>query len=379
MPTDDFARASYPLFEEGLVDTLEWSFDMTWRMKRLPDWCTDLLDFFAAKNRLLGHGVSYSVLSSEESSWQSEYLRRLLDEVSTRNYLRVSEHFGYARGGPYAVNTVFPLPLTESAIACGIENLQKLQSACAVPVGLENLAFSLCKRDVTDQGTFLSALLSGVNGYLVLDLHNVWCQMQNYDVSFEGVVSSYPLDRVRELHVSGGSWSIAAQEAARMIRRDTHDDLVPDEVSDLVKVASPLCPGLDAVIYERIGNTINGAEAEIKFRDDFRNLKLLVEGLTDERCNGAAEKPELGVPLRAASGVQIGLDTVGELTALQHSLFTELSRDLSAEQVKATLLSNPDLQTYRTYLESFDAGMIETAQLLVRKWGVLGLSNLPPG
>jgi len=379
MPTDDFARASYPLFEEGLVDTLEWSFDMTWRMKRLPDWCADLLDFFAVENRLVGHGVSYSVLSSEESSWQREYLNRLLDEVSTRNYLRVSEHFGYARGGPYAVNTVFPLPLTESAIACGIENLQKLQSACAVPVGLENLAFSFCKRDVTDQGAFLSALLSGVNGYLVLDLHNVWCQMQNYDVSFEGIVSSYPLDRVRELHVSGGSWSFAAQEAGRKIRRDTHDDVVPNEVSDLVKVASEMCPELDAVIYERIGNTINGADAENSFREDFRSLKLLVEGLSGDGCNAAAEKPVRGMPLRAASGVDIGLDAVGELTSFQHSLFTELSRDLSAEEVKANLLSNPDLQTYRIYIESFDAGMIETAQLLVRKWGVLGLPSLPPG
>ncbi|MBY0546096.1 MAG: DUF692 family protein [Candidatus Obscuribacterales bacterium] len=367
MPTDDFARASYALFEEGLVDTLEWSFDMAWRMKRLPDWCADLLDFFATENRLAGHGVSYSVLSSEESSWQKEYLERLADEVAMRKYLRVSEHFGYARGGPYSFNTVFPVPLTECAIACGIKNLRKLHSACAVPVGLENLAFSFCRRDVTDQGAFLCALLSGVNGYLVLDLHNVWCQMQNFDVSFEGIVSSYPLERVRELHVSGGSWSLSGEEFGRRIRRDTHDDVVPQEVAGLVQAASRLCPGLECVIYERIGNTIDGADGESRFREDFRKLKSLVESLPGNDTPVPEQAP--GRSVRGGRGASIGVDNVGELTAFEHSLFTELSRDLSIEQLKASLLNNPELQTYRTYIESFEAGMIETAQLLVRKWG----------
>lgn len=369
MPTDDFARASYPLFEEGLVDTLEWSFDMAWRIDRIPGWCTDLLDFFAEQDRLVGHGVSYSVLSSDENPLQTEYLNRLKREVAARKYQRISEHFGVARGGPYSFNTVFPVPFSRSAVLCGVESLQKLHSACAVPIGLENLAFAFGRPDVTEQGTFLRTLLDAVDGYLVLDLHNLWCQMQNYSVSFQDIVSSYPLDRVRELHVSGGSWSNSQQEAGRRIRRDTHDDLIPEALNELVRIASQKCPSLEAVIYERLGNTISGDAEETSFCDDFRRLKTLLECLPDR----APAAPTASRAIGRTDDACID-DCPDELGAYQTLLFTELSRDLSAEQLKSKLLSDAGLRVYQDYLQSFELGMLETAQLLVRKWGESNLA-----
>ena len=54
------------------------------------------------------------------------------------------------------------------------------------------------------------------------------------------MLTSYPLHRVRELHVAGGSWSGAD---AKPIRRDTRDGPVPDELFAWL-------PHVEAVILE---------------------------------------------------------------------------------------------------------------------------------
>ncbi len=51
MPQAAFAAAAFPLFDAGLVDTVEWSFDMGWVPSGVPDWVDGLLDDYAADRR----------------------------------------------------------------------------------------------------------------------------------------------------------------------------------------------------------------------------------------------------------------------------------------------------------------------------------------
>ena len=274
MLEDDFLRAALPLFEAGEVETLEWSFDVGWSLPRLPSWAEALLDDYGRAGRLLGHGVTYSALSGAWTAHQQSWLDRLRAEVQSRQYVHVSEHFGFMTAGNVHRSAPLAVPLSESSLRLGQQRLKQLQATGIADVGLENLAFAFGRRDVEDQGRFLAELLAPVGGFLLLDLHNVYCQSCNFAVSIDGLIESYPLRLVRELHVSGGSWSQG--RAGDHIRRDTHDGPVPEEVFSAVELALTRCPHVVAVIFERLGGTFQAAADETQFRDDFQRLKTLV-------------------------------------------------------------------------------------------------------
>jgi uncharacterized protein (UPF0276 family) len=83
---------------------------------------------------------------------------------------------------------------------------------------------------------------------------------------------------VRELHVSGGSWSVTSKgQQTKLIRRDTHDDTVPEAVFELLALVLHRCPTVETVIFEHIGHTLY-TEADFKaFRQDFRRIKQIVK------------------------------------------------------------------------------------------------------
>lgn len=273
MLEEGFRRAAEPLFDAGEVDVLEWSFDMGWGSDPLSAWAEDRLTQFSVKDRLLGHGVTFSPLSGRWTDRQQEWLMRFEGECLQRQFRHISEHFGFMNAGNFHQSAPLPVPLTNDTLRIGQDRLKRLADVAQKPVGLENLAFAFGTQDVLDQGRFLEELLRPVDGFMVLDLHNIYCQAANFASPAEQLIDRYPLDRVRELHVSGGSWSESQAEATRgPIRRDTHDEAVPDEVFDLVTVALKRCRHVEAVIFERLGTTLEPEDDE-RFRADFRRLK----------------------------------------------------------------------------------------------------------
>jgi uncharacterized protein len=95
------------------------------------------------------------------------------------------------------------------------------------------------------------------------------------------LLHSYPLSKVRELHLSGGSWSPSVSGQRIAVRRDTHDDAVPQEVFNLTTLALELCPNTEFVILERLGNTMMDAESQSEFRDDFETMREILESRYD--------------------------------------------------------------------------------------------------
>lgn len=276
----DFRAAILPLLEAGEVEALEWSFDIGWGRPNLAPGIAELLDFFASAGRLLGHGVTFSPLSGQWSQRQAQWLDLLRIEMQRRAYQHFTEHFGFMTAGDFHQSAPLPVPRNAKTIELGQQRLQMLAEAAQVPVGLENLAFAFGPQDVQEQGAFLEELLQPVDGFLLLDLHNLYCQACNFDTPGSELMASYPLDRVRELHVSGGSWSESTLEPQRgPIRRDTHDDAVPQDVFALLKHALSVCPNVQYVTMERLGNTMagDGGEASIEqFRADYRRMRAIV-------------------------------------------------------------------------------------------------------
>lgn len=262
----DFALAVRPLVDGGLVDMAEWTVDIGWSAE-LPAWLAGLLDHYAAHGRLVAHGTGYSPLSAGASG--EAWLSHLAEELRSRPYTHVSEHFGFCATEDIAFGAPMPVPRTAETLEVGITRMRRLSEAArGLPVGLENLALAMCARDALEMGGFIEALVEPVDGFVLLDLHNLWCQIHNFGLSPDDLLASYPLHRVRQIHVSGGSWS-----GAPRVRRDTHDDAVPEAVWDLLAQAMPRCPNLGAVVLERLGSTLATEEARDSFRQDFMRMR----------------------------------------------------------------------------------------------------------
>ena len=177
---------------------------MGWGASGLPGWLDGLLDDFAAAGRLDGHGVSFSLLSTHPR--QDAWLDRLADELARRPYRRVSEHVGFMAAGAFHRGSPLPMPHHPEVVDHGRRQLARLADRVGAPVGLENLATSLTLADATGQGALVDDLLGPLDGWMVLDLHNLWCQAVNLGLDPVALLAEQPVDRVRELHVSGGSW-----------------------------------------------------------------------------------------------------------------------------------------------------------------------------
>jgi uncharacterized protein len=277
MPTEDFQQATQSLFQENRVEVLEWSFDFGLNDKSETNWHENLLNKFSNDYALLGHGVSLSPLSASFSKRQETWLENAKEEFTRRNYVQATEHFGFSEAGPIAHGAPLPVPMNAESLHQGKEMMKRYADATQCPVGLENLALAFSLEDVKRQGEFIDQLISEVDGFMLLDLHNLYCQIANFGVDTLDLLRSYPLAKVREIHISGGSWSPSTTSSRVLVRRDTHDDAVPQEVFNLAMLALRLCPNIQFVILERLANSMIDRESQQEFRDDFDTLAEILE------------------------------------------------------------------------------------------------------
>ena len=274
MPQSTFLNAALPLFDSGEVEAIEWSFDTGWK-NGTEDWLTSIVTEYSEAGRLTGHGVHFSLLSAIWTPRHQSWLDRLKQESEKYDYLHITEHFGFITAGDFHRSAPLPVPLTPQTLAIGQNRVKRLADVLSCPLGVENLALALSEQDVLDHPKFIEQIVDPIDGFLLLDLHNLYCQLHNFSLSPTDVLQHYPLHRVREIHVSGGSWA-EAPSSADPIRRDTHDDAVPLEVFALLEYVVPQCPNLKVVFLERLGNTIQSPEDADQFRRDFMQMKAIV-------------------------------------------------------------------------------------------------------
>jgi len=352
--------AALPLFEAEEVEAIEWSFDALFKVEQVPDWFTGLIEAYAKEKRLIGHGVFFSLFSGRWHKEQERWLKQL--EVVSRKFQfqHITEHFGFMTGKNFHAGAPLSIPLTENTKAIGQDRLKRIAQACQCPVGLENLAFAYSLEDVKAQGAFLDALLEQVNGFIILDLHNLYCQLYNFEIEFEALIKLYPLERVHEIHISGGSWEDSELTPRKRIRRDTHDDAVPEEVFQLLDKAIPLCPNLQYVVLEQIGTGLPNETAREQYRQDFQRMKQLVKSWTpvQQEINNFQPEPTpaLGPPIQDLKLHQQQLE-------LSHILENAPSHKQALSMLKTSSLSD---SAWR--VEQWAPHMLETALSIAQKW-----------
>jgi uncharacterized protein (UPF0276 family) len=359
---ENILSAAIPLFQDEKVEAIEWSFDTLYQFRNIPDWFTELLHAFGNEKRLIGHGVYFSLFSGAWSKEQEDWLKHL-EKLCTNFHLdHISEHFGFMTGGNFHQGAPISIPFTPATLAIGRDRMKRIYHACHCPVGLENLAFSYSLDEVKKHGNFLDQLLEPVNGFVILDLHNFYCQLHNFNISFDELISLYPLHRVREIHISGGSWEDSQMIPGKRIRRDTHDDAVPGEVFRLLESTIPKCASLKYVVLEQLSNGLDTVNKQQLFQQDFMRMDSIVKICTSQQ-----------LPINENNFLPAMLPSVGQpvedslLHAQQLALSNILETAGSCQQAQQWLHQS-NLANTAWEIENWEPHMLETAIAIAQKW-----------
>lgn len=355
-------KASLPLLQNGKIQAIEWSFDALYDHRKIPQWFVELLKAFGDQNRLIGHGIFFSLFSGKWSTEQQKWLDHLKKIAQKFHFDHITEHFGFMTGENFHKGAPIGVPLTSTTLAIGRDRLQRISEACSCPVGLENLAFSYSLEEVKKHGTFLSQLIEPVNGFIILDLHNLYCQVHNFNVEYDKIIQLYPLDRVREIHVSGGSWEESVIQSGKKIRRDTHDDSVPKEVFQLLDWTIEKCPNLKYVVLEQIGTGLESVESRVQFQNDFTKMDEIVrqknETLAEEERN--LFQPNKSFSVKKPLEDQTLYD---QQMVLSDILETSKNYFEVRRRLETSILANSAWE-----VEKWEPEMIETVFQIVQKW-----------
>ena len=354
--------AALPLFQSEKVQAIEWSFDALYRQSDIPPWFLELLRIYSREKRLIGHGVFFSIFSGKWSEEQIKWLKQLETHAKAFQFDHITEHFGFMTGENFHQGAPLSVPFNSTTLSIGIDRLKRMAQACQCPVGLENLAFSYSLEEVKKHGIFLDQLLEPVNGFIILDLHNLYCQMHNFDIDFEAIIQLYPLERVREIHISGGSWEDSMANPEKRIRRDTHDDAVPEAVFQILDTAIDKCPNLKYVVLEQLGSGLKDEESKAQFREDFYRMNDMVlrksKQQMAERTNHF--KPEVHFELNKPTESQ---PLYEQQLALSAILETASDFEQARNQLLQSCLAESDWK-----VENWEPQMVETALQIAQKW-----------
>jgi uncharacterized protein (UPF0276 family) len=226
----------------------------------------------------VAHGVGFSLgggARAGEQARRRRWLRQIAADHAVFDFRWYTDHLGVSAPAGLALTLPLPLPQTRAAAALVARQLRALQ-AVVPEVGLENTAHYFLLGDALEEPAFIARCLAGPRTHLLLDLHNLHTMASNLAFDAAAYLARLPLDRVIELHVSGGAESNPDWlPSGRVLRLDSHDGAVPEPVWALLEAVVPRCPNLRAVVLERMERTATEADVP-RLREELRRIRRVV-------------------------------------------------------------------------------------------------------
>jgi uncharacterized protein (UPF0276 family) len=143
-----------------------------------------------------------------------------------------SEHLAWSSHDSVFLNDLLPLPYTEATLARVAEHIDEVQTTLKRQMLLENPAtYLLFEESTIEETDFLAELARRTGCGLLLDVNNVFVASTNHRMDPRDYLARFPVQAVREIHLSGHSETIDDWGAPLLI--DSHDTPVKDPVWDL--------------------------------------------------------------------------------------------------------------------------------------------------
>jgi uncharacterized protein (UPF0276 family) len=203
------------------------------------------LELLAEHFTIVPHFMKLSLGSAE--GLDEAYLKKAAALVKWLNPPWWSEHIGFTRAGGVTLTHPAPLPFTKDAVAVMKRNIITARRAIPTPLILENVCSQLVWPGTEmDEADFLNEVL-GVGGCgLLLDVTNLFANAPSFGGDPAAFLERLPLDRVVQIHFSGGH-----ESKGRFV--DSRGQAVPESVWQLLEQAVAQAP-VRSICLERDDN-----------------------------------------------------------------------------------------------------------------------------
>jgi uncharacterized protein (UPF0276 family) len=179
------------------------------------------------RHALSVHGVGLSIGSMQ--SLNRDHLARLktlCDRYAPESF---SEHLAWSSHGDVYLNDLLPLPYTQQTLARTAEHVDEVQTVLGRQMLLENPSTYICFSESTiPEVDFLTEISKRTGCGLLLDVNNVFVSARNHGTQPLEYLDSFPLDRVKEIHLGGHDEETDDVGAPLLI--DTHGSPVAQAV-----------------------------------------------------------------------------------------------------------------------------------------------------
>jgi len=176
------------------------------------------------------HGVGLSIGAMQPLDRDHlDRLKNLCDRYRPESF---SEHLAWSSHDGVYFNDLLPLPYTPGTLAKVAEHIDQIQTALGRLMLLENPSTYLHLADsVIPETEFLNEISRRTGCGLLLDVNNVFVSAKNHGTEPVAYLDTFPLDRVREIHL-GGHYE-EADAAGPPLLIDAHGSPVADAVWQL--------------------------------------------------------------------------------------------------------------------------------------------------
>jgi uncharacterized protein (UPF0276 family) len=165
-----------------------------------------------------------------------------------------SEHLAFVRGGGVEIGHLAAPPRSAQSVDAAIANIKRATRIVGAAPLMENIATLIAPPASTlAEGAWVSNIIAGSAAPLLLDLHNLYANALNFGTDPAALLLSFPLHKVRAVHLSGGKWVPEPAPSQRMRLLDDHVHDVPPAVYALLELLARHAPQPLDVIIERDG------------------------------------------------------------------------------------------------------------------------------
>lgn len=196
------------------------------------------------------HGIKLGLASAAEADRTLlDKMARLVDLVEPDFW---SEHLAFVRGGGIEIGHLAAPPRCSSTVDGARRNIRSAESVVGAKLLMENIA-TLIDPPGSDRSEleWICEILAASRCDLLLDLHNVHANSQNFGFDAADFIRRVPGKSIAAIHIAGGRW-IGRAAQKRLLDDHLHD--VPDAVFDLLEVAAECATRPLTVILERDGH-----------------------------------------------------------------------------------------------------------------------------
>ena len=170
------------------------------------------------------------------------YLKKLKTLARKTKTPWVSDHLSWGQPDHAHFHDLCPVPYTKEVEDYIVEKARIVQDFLEIPFALENISsFISYEQDEMPEWVFYSNVVERANIFMMLDVNNIYVSSYNNGFSPQDYIKNIPLNRVLQIHLAGH------RNCGDFIR-DTHDQLVCDEVWKLYAEIYPLTGGVSTLL-----------------------------------------------------------------------------------------------------------------------------------